>query len=260
MAETIAFYSYKGGVGRSLALANIGVLLARRGRRVACIDFDLEAGGLHTIFGVDVSKSQLTVLDILASPGTPALKGCLLELTHLVGQADPAGRLWLLPTVSEIKKIHEALEPQRDLPALLGRIISQIEHAYNPHFVLIDSRTGFAELASPPIRKADRLVCVLRPNRQNADGLRMLLDILDTLSERPDTFLLLSQVPEVGGDDPRIRSLEAKLGCGRRFDGLVPYDPELAFEEEVAAIRAPNSALARSYESVLRWLSRDRGR
>jgi MinD-like ATPase involved in chromosome partitioning or flagellar assembly len=258
MAETIAFYSYKGGVGRSLSLANVGVLLSQKGKRVVCIDFDLEAGGLHTIFGIQISDNQLTVLDILSSPGKPFLNGRLFDLTDLVVPSDTPGKLWLLPTVSEIKKIEEALEPQRDLPTLLGRIIKQIEDSYNPHFILIDSRTGFAELASPPIRKADRLVCVLRPNRQNADGLRMLLDILDTLRERPPTYLLLSQVPVAETDDYRIQSLEKKLGRGRRFDGFVPYDPDLAFEEEVAAIKAPNSPVAKSYSSLIQWLLEDK--
>jgi len=43
----IAFYSYKGGVGRSLALANLACLLAREGRKVLILDLDLEAPGQH---------------------------------------------------------------------------------------------------------------------------------------------------------------------------------------------------------------------
>jgi len=43
----VTFYSYKGGVGRSFALANIAVLLARWGHRVLTIDWDLEAPGLE---------------------------------------------------------------------------------------------------------------------------------------------------------------------------------------------------------------------
>src|SRR5450631_2901130 len=44
------FYSYKGGVGRSMALVNIGVLLALDGKRVLLIDWDLEAPGLEVYF------------------------------------------------------------------------------------------------------------------------------------------------------------------------------------------------------------------
>ena len=42
----ITLYSFKGGVGRSMALANISDVLARRGLRVLVMDFDLEAPGL----------------------------------------------------------------------------------------------------------------------------------------------------------------------------------------------------------------------
>src|SRR5882724_3937262 len=50
MSRIITFYSYKGGVGRTFALANIAVLLARRGKRVLLMDWDLEAPGLHRYF------------------------------------------------------------------------------------------------------------------------------------------------------------------------------------------------------------------
>src|SRR5947209_7320743 len=46
----VTFYSYKGGVGRSFALANIGSLLSLWGYRTLCIDWDLEAPGLHLYF------------------------------------------------------------------------------------------------------------------------------------------------------------------------------------------------------------------
>jgi len=40
------FYSYKGGVGRSLALLNVAYALVGRGRHVLMVDFDLEAPGI----------------------------------------------------------------------------------------------------------------------------------------------------------------------------------------------------------------------
>jgi MinD-like ATPase involved in chromosome partitioning or flagellar assembly len=46
----ITFYSFKGGVGRTLALANAGALLSQWGYKVLCVDWDLEAPGLHTYF------------------------------------------------------------------------------------------------------------------------------------------------------------------------------------------------------------------
>ena len=59
--RVITFYSYKGGTGRSMALANIAYLLARgikgyggqlapSNQKVLAIDWDLEAPGLHRYF------------------------------------------------------------------------------------------------------------------------------------------------------------------------------------------------------------------
>jgi hypothetical protein len=57
--QVITFYSYKGGTGRSMALANVGVLLGREEPKttrpdgahgVLLIDWDLEAPGLHRFF------------------------------------------------------------------------------------------------------------------------------------------------------------------------------------------------------------------
>src|ERR1039458_6701404 len=42
----VTFYSFKGGVGRSMALINTAGILAGRGFRVLVMDLDLEAPGL----------------------------------------------------------------------------------------------------------------------------------------------------------------------------------------------------------------------
>jgi WD40 repeat protein len=64
------FYSYKGGVGRSMALANIAECLYRRGARVLMIDWDLEAPGLEQFFfsgqqRLDGVRSCFGVIDML---------------------------------------------------------------------------------------------------------------------------------------------------------------------------------------------------
>jgi MinD-like ATPase involved in chromosome partitioning or flagellar assembly len=45
MGEVITFYSYKGGVGRTMALANVALWLSQAGYRTLVVDWDLEAPG-----------------------------------------------------------------------------------------------------------------------------------------------------------------------------------------------------------------------
>jgi MinD-like ATPase involved in chromosome partitioning or flagellar assembly len=46
----VTFYSFKGGTGRTMALANVAWILAANGSRVLIADWDLESPGLHRFF------------------------------------------------------------------------------------------------------------------------------------------------------------------------------------------------------------------
>ena len=46
----VTFYSFKGGTGRTMALANVAWILAANGLRVLVADWDLESPGLHRFF------------------------------------------------------------------------------------------------------------------------------------------------------------------------------------------------------------------
>lgn len=49
----------KGGVGKSFITANLGVLLAKQGKKVLLIDLDLGGPNLHTFFGAETLKTGL---------------------------------------------------------------------------------------------------------------------------------------------------------------------------------------------------------
>src|SRR5437016_9187468 len=50
MGTVVTFYSYKGGVGRTMALANVAALLTTWGKKVLVVDWDLEAPGVEHFF------------------------------------------------------------------------------------------------------------------------------------------------------------------------------------------------------------------
>src|SRR6185369_5293034 len=59
----LTFYSYKGGTGRSMHLANVAWILASNGKRVLIVDWDLEAPGLHRYFHPFLLDKELTATD-----------------------------------------------------------------------------------------------------------------------------------------------------------------------------------------------------
>jgi chromosome partitioning protein len=251
MAELVAFYSYKGGVGRSVTLANVAVMLARRGSRVVCVDFDLEAAGLHTIFGIEPSDISVSLLDLLRDPRDAG--EALIELTSRLGPKT-AGKLYVLPNITNFEKLPEILLFADDLSGRMGQILTEIENMLLPNFILIDSRTGFAELSAIAVTRAAHLACLLRPNRQNVDGIRELLDVIETAAEK-DCLLILTQIPDIPEAEKRIQQLEQLLGKeSRHFDVRIPYFPELALDETVIALTQPGSPLVCAYEPIVNWL------
>ena len=114
--ETFTFYSYKGGVGRSLLVANAARFLASLGKTVVAIDFDLEAPGLH--YKMRIAETGARTGDVLPERGVvdyllavaagetsttplsnyiasvPVPRGTTGKLYLMPAGAAPSGRYW----------------------------------------------------------------------------------------------------------------------------------------------------------------------
>ncbi len=86
----ITFYSYKGGTGRSMLLANAAMVLASNDRKVAVIDWDLEAPGLHRYFRPFLADPELNATLGLID----MLSGYWDALVELDGATDPPPDGW----------------------------------------------------------------------------------------------------------------------------------------------------------------------
>jgi tetratricopeptide (TPR) repeat protein/MinD-like ATPase involved in chromosome partitioning or flagellar assembly len=181
MSRIVTFYSYKGGVGRTFALANIGVLLARRDKRVLRVDWDLEAPGLHRYFKGTQWEAERGVIHILheasanpeadwrkhikevsvADHNTPGLSYSVSVLPSGVAAPNYSERVrdfsW-----------HKFFE-QRQGGAILERWRAQWKREYD--FVLIDSRTGITDAGGVcTILLPDFMVLVFTANEQSLEG------------------------------------------------------------------------------------------
>lgn len=88
----IAIGGGKGGIGKSLISANLGIELARRGHRVVLVDADLGGANLHTTLGLAVPRRTLSdfierryakIDDVVTPTGIPNLGLVSGALDHL---------------------------------------------------------------------------------------------------------------------------------------------------------------------------------
>lgn len=172
------FYSYKGGVGRSMAVANIGVLLARRGAKVLLVDFDLEAPGLEVFFestdlmeeGVSVRAGILDLLEARSRDEVVDWNECLLSIGSFGLKLLPAGK-----RTSEYSRRVQSLNwPELFVRHQIGNYFNDLRGAWRTvfDFVLVDSRTGITDMGDIcTVVLPDVLVLLFVSNKQNLDGI-----------------------------------------------------------------------------------------
>lgn len=100
----VTFYSYKGGLGRTMAVANVATLLAQEGHTVVAVDWDLEAPGLHHYFGLTDRQLGKGVIDYLYDYKNLLSGNSEVELTdlpkmddYLTPVTDFKGKLLIMP-------------------------------------------------------------------------------------------------------------------------------------------------------------------
>jgi MinD-like ATPase involved in chromosome partitioning or flagellar assembly len=116
------FYSFKGGVGRSMALANVAKMLYLRGKRVIMIDWDLEAPGLETYFFPTSTErekvlSQPGLIDVLES-----YKSSVAAKANFTNQA---------VYLESISKTLVDVQKEEFRPAILRNLVSRHDHFFS---------------------------------------------------------------------------------------------------------------------------------
>jgi tetratricopeptide (TPR) repeat protein len=191
--KTITFYSYKGGVGRSLALSKMAIRLSQLGQSVCVIDFDLDAPGLRFKFKNYSFSSAIKqgLVDHIYKFSAEGLVGNIEEYTTV-----------LKPTNSyfkDIKFISAGDIDSNEYWKKLSRIRwydlfysenpqgidffldlkTQILKKFNPDFLLIDSRTGITDISGITLQLlADQIIVLGINNTENLFGCKKIIKSL----------------------------------------------------------------------------------
>lgn len=225
--KTITFYSYKGGVGRSLALVNIATRLVEFGKKVCVIDFDLEAPGLHLKFNLSktiLKKYKKGIVDYVYSFANEGVlqnnvKDYCIE-KHILQNNNPlslikAGDIdsenyWKkLSSINWYKLIYE----NPNGLAFFLHLKESIRKEINPDFLLIDSRTGISEMSGITLSLlADEVVIVAANNKENLGGASRIIKSLNNpgnniLGTVPNINFVLSRIPFTEKSEDRNKEI-----------------------------------------------------
>ena len=188
----VSFYSFKGGVGRSTALAATALHLAAAGERVAVVDFDLDAPGVGFVLaGHDGATAQWGVADYLLEQPIVAEDGAgsgldLADYFHRCPTSLFAGtgEIAVFPAgnadrryVGKLARLDYGVPFDQTHPFV--QLLQEIRQHLHPHWILIDARAGLGN-ASGFVMGGLCHLHVLAATLADASwrGLEMILDRL----------------------------------------------------------------------------------
>jgi cellulose biosynthesis protein BcsQ len=279
--EIITFYSYKGGTGRSMALANVACLLARRSRKkVLMIDWDLEAPGLHWYFRErekpHSAEAKAYEKELKEAPGLINLFQSFLTTTTQP-RFDPDDDIMVEAIVRKVNlqsyvlKTHVPyvyllkagrfdehyseqinsfnwIDFYERWPSFFRFFAERLKHQYQ--YVLIDSRTGATDTSGIcTALMPEKLVTVFTPNRQSLEGVLDLAANAAAYRKQSDDLRPLSIFPLPSRVEASETTLRQHWRFGTRHDSFVGY--QTGFEQLFQRIyNLPQCDLSNYFDEV----------
>ena len=196
----IAFYSFKGGVGRSTLLGIMALQLAKAQKKVVCIDLDLEAPGLGSMFHVDTNESPAVIDYILNHAIANSEDESNPVITKHVRGIEvgivPAGQM----NRSYIEKLGRldylgVTAGQSPVSGALKSLLKQVRRK-NPSldYILLDCRAGIHDIGGLSLTGIAHVnVLVGRDTPQGRTGLALTLEILGSRRSEEEQRVLIAQ-------------------------------------------------------------------
>lgn len=262
----ITFYSFKGGVGRTQALVNVGAVLAKQNKKVLLVDFDLEAPGLDSVEGLQIDKKRLGIVDFITDYRQS--KGIVPELSGYISHA-------AVRTASTSKKNQVKLDVMlAGAPNDYRRRLVEIDWAslYKEEegcqlfedlrsqwksdaydYVLIDSRTGFTDVAGIcTMQLPDCVALVMQPNLANENGILKVYESLSQQAYKRDMFIVVSNITTIDDEELVLESMFRRIKNKSNLDMYPVYRTESLglMGNSVVAIGRPTSRIAKEYSNI----------
>ena len=202
MGRIIAIASGKGGVGKTSVTANLGIALAKNGKRVLLVDADVAMANLSLLLGMQ--SSPITLHDVLL--GESSIHDAVY---------DGPGGVFFVPSGLSLES-YRRVDSER-----LEQVLKDIADEYD--FVLLDAPAGIEKNVMAAISASDQVLLITAPDSPSvADALKTKI-VSQRLNVQPIGVIInfvRGEKGEITADD-MMKMLELPVY------GLVPFDDEM---------------------------------
>lgn len=170
-AKVLTITSGKGGVGKTTAVANIGVALAAKGQKVVCVDSDIGLRNLDVVMGLE-NRIVYDLVDVVEGR-------CRLRQAMIRDKRVP--ELYLIPAAQTRDK--SAVSPS-DMVRICNELRPECD------WVLIDSPAGIERGFHNAIAGADKIIVMTNPEISAVRDADRVIGLVEAEEKGPPELIL----------------------------------------------------------------------
>ncbi|MFQ3657348.1 MAG: septum site-determining protein MinD [Anaerolineae bacterium] len=203
--KVITVTSGKGGVGKTTTTANLGVALARMGKKVVMIDADIGLRNLDIVMGLE-NRIVYDLVDVVE-------KRCRLNQAMIKHKQFP--NLYLIPAAQTRDKT--AVSPQ-DMVNITNELRPEFD------FILIDSPAGIERGYRNAIEPADEVLIVTNPEVSAVRDADRIVGLLQSSMKAQPKLIINRLKPDMVKRGEMMSAEDVREILSIKIIGIVPED------------------------------------
>lgn len=216
--KIVSVSAYRHLVDKAQITANVGALLAIKGKRVCILDKDIKRPLIHFIFGTDTTENVRAFNDFLIS--NVELHTLAREVTSQLGD-NSTGKLWVIP--AREKGIFDVPRENYDI-TVLDDALFKLSQQLALDFILINTESGTENNTLFATALSDVCLIVMHLDDKDYQGVGVMVDVMNQLNVA-QTMLVVSMVEETFELSQVEKEVSASYSV--KVAGVLPYSNSL---------------------------------